>query len=135
MCSWWRDWCAYTRYKQQPDDSSSPSDTDSATQPPPQEIDNSAIVDNNSGDLQRNLEETAHFEIVTAQSWELLHSWYGGGPVVSRPAVIDGLLPHTKRARVMLYPIKLDVVWSGKPTEIKTVEAELKASGVGGSKG
>ncbi|WIA28861.1 hypothetical protein OEZ86_011387 [Tetradesmus obliquus] len=123
---WWRDWCAYTRYKQQPDDSSSPSDTDSATQPPPQEIDNSAIVDNNSGDLQRNLEETAHFEIVTAQSWELLHSWYGGGPVVSRPAVIDGLLPHTKRARVMLYPIKLDVVWSGKPTEIKTIEAELK---------
>eukprot|EP00882_Tetradesmus_deserticola_P008738 GHRQ01009215.1.p1 GENE.GHRQ01009215.1~~GHRQ01009215.1.p1 ORF type:complete len:470 (+),score=231.36 GHRQ01009215.1:579-1988(+) len=125
--SWWGDWCAYTRYKQQPADSSSSSDTDAAdTQPPPLEMDNSSIVDNNSGDLARNLEENCHFVIVTAESWELLRSWYGGGPVVSRPAVLEGLAPNTKRARVMLYPIKLDVVWSGKPTEIKTMEAELK---------
>jgi hypothetical protein len=41
---------------------------------------------------------------------------------------MDGLAPSTKRARVMLYPIKLDVVWSGKPTEIKTMEAEEKVS-------
>eukprot|EP00882_Tetradesmus_deserticola_P015244 GHRQ01016235.1.p1 GENE.GHRQ01016235.1~~GHRQ01016235.1.p1 ORF type:complete len:328 (+),score=162.42 GHRQ01016235.1:579-1562(+) len=125
--SWWGDWCAYTRYKQQPADSSSSSDTDAAdTQQPPLAIDNSSIVDNNSGDLARNLEENCHFVIVTAESWELLRSWYGGGPVVSRPAVLEGLAPNTKRARVMLYPIKLDVVWSGKPTEIKTMEAELK---------
>jgi hypothetical protein len=127
-CSWWNDWCAYTRYKQQPADSSSLSDSDAELQPPPLEIDNSAIVDNNSGDLQRNLEENSHFVIVTSQSWELLHSWYGGGPVVSRTAVLEGLAPHTKRARVMLYPIKLRVVWSGKPREIRTIEAEQKAS-------
>jgi hypothetical protein len=128
-CSWWDDWCAYTRYKQQPADSSGVSDKDAAdAQPPPLEIDNSSIVDNNSGDLARNLEENCHFVIVTAESWELLRSWYGGGPVLSRPAVMDGLAPSSKRARVMLYPIKLDVVWSGKPTEIKTMEAEEKVS-------
>jgi hypothetical protein len=125
-CSWWGDWRAYTRYRQQAADGS---DEDAAdAQPPPLEIDNSSIIDNNSGDLARNLEENCHFVIVTAESWELLHSWYGGGPVVSRPAVLEGLAPSTKRARVMLYPIQLQVIWSGKPTEIKMMEAEKQAS-------
>lgn len=87
------------------------------------EIDNSDIVDNNTGDLKQNLQENEDFVIATAQSWDKLHGWYGGGPALSRPAVMEGLLPSTKRPRVMLYNWKLDVVWSGQPTEIKTIEA------------
>eukprot|EP00879_Flechtneria_rotunda_P018400 GHRR01019301.1.p1 GENE.GHRR01019301.1~~GHRR01019301.1.p1 ORF type:complete len:366 (+),score=128.13 GHRR01019301.1:849-1946(+) len=41
---------------------------------------------------------------------------------------MEGLAPHTKRPRVMLYPMRLEVCWSGKLNEIKTIEAEKHES-------
>lgn len=97
----------------------------------PDAIDNSDIITGayQSSELRQNLEEGTHFVIVTAQSWNLLHTWYGGGPAITRTAVMEGLAPNTKRPRVMLYPMKLEVCWSGKPLEIKTLEAEKSVSG------
>lgn len=66
---------------------------------------------------------------VTSDSWQLLHSWYGGGPCITRTAVMEGLAPNSKRARVMLYPMKLEVCWGGKVNEVKTIEVEKHVSG------
>lgn len=66
---------------------------------------------------------------VTSESWSLLHSWYGGGPSITRTAVMEGLGPNTKKPRVMLYPMKLEVCWGGKLNEVKTIEAEKHVSG------
>lgn len=101
----------------------------------PDEIDNTDIITgaHQSSELRQNLEEGIHFVIVTAQSWNLLHAWYGGGPAITRTAVMEGLAPNTKRPRVMLYPMKLEVCWSGKPLEIKTLEAEKSVSAASGS--
>lgn len=68
---------------------------------------------------------------VTADSWSLLHRWYGGGASITRTAVMEGLAPHSKRPRVMLYPMRLEVCWGGKPNEVKTIEAEKHVSQAG----
>lgn len=65
---------------------------------------------------------------MTSESWSLLHNWYGGGPSITRTAVMEGLGPNTKRPRVMLYPMKLEVCWGGKPSEVKAIEAEKHVS-------
>lgn len=65
---------------------------------------------------------------VTSDSWSLLHRWYGGGPPITRTAVMEGLAPNSKRPRVMLYPLRLEVCWGGKPNEVKTIEAEKHVS-------
>lgn len=120
---WWAQWCAYTRYKQPPaaeGDAADAAGSDSPEVPPP--IDNSDIVYDSK--LRDNLEEGRDFVIVTADSWSLLHRWYGGGASITRTAVMEGLAPHSKRPRVMLYPMRLEVCWGGKPNEVKTIEAE-----------
>lgn len=72
---------------------------------------------------------------VTSDSWQLLHSWYGGGPSITRTAVMEGLAPNSKRARVMLYPMKLEVCWGGKVDEVKTIEVEKHVSGAAAMRG
>lgn len=72
---------------------------------------------------------------MTSDSWSLLHGWYGGGPSITRHAVMEGLAHNTKRPRVMLYPWKLQVCWGGKPNEVKTVEAEKHVSWLGRGEG
>ena len=47
---------------------------------------------------------------------------------------MEGLAPNSKRPRVMLYPMKLEVCWGGKPNEVQTIEAEKHVSmGPGGA--
>jgi hypothetical protein len=69
---------------------------------------------------------------VTSDSWTLLQRWYGGGPAITRTAVMEGLAPNSKRPRVMLYPMCLEVCWGGKPNEVKTIEAEKHVSRTAG---
>jgi hypothetical protein len=42
--------------------------------------------------------------------------------------MMEGLAPNSKRARVMLYPMKLEVCWGGKVDEVKTIEVEKHVS-------
>ncbi|KAF8072770.1 UBP11 [Scenedesmus sp. PABB004] len=131
--SWWADWCAHTGFShaQQPaPDAAAPAPPGAAPAPAPPAcaaapgaISNDAVVGLN-GDLAPGLSENEQFEIVSAGSWALLHGWYGGGPTIARPAVPGGRAAHNKRARVIIYPLRLEVVWGGAPNEFKDMVAD-----------
>jgi DUSP domain len=97
-------------------------DADGPAPPAPGPINNACLTDANGG-LLPGLRENTQFAVVTSGTWALLHAWYGGGPAIMRPTLLEGLAPHSKRPRVMLYPIRLDVCWSGRPNEIKAMDA------------
>jgi len=42
--------------------------------------------------LREGLQEGADFAIVSEATWELLHGWYGGGPLIRRPTVREGVV-------------------------------------------
>jgi hypothetical protein len=42
---------------------------------------------------------------------------------------MEGLAPNSKRARVMLYPMQLEVCWGGSVKEVKHIEVERHVSG------
>lgn len=84
----------------------------------PGPIDNTHLVNNlDEGDqpsehveLKPNLLEQVDFVLVPRQVWELLVSWYGGGPEIPRPVVVG----PSGECFVEIYPVELIVsfVWS-----------------------
>lgn len=125
---WWGDWCAYTNYRNAAWDSNNGAD-DSEPSTCPDSIDNSDITGIDADDdLRPGLEEDKDFVIVRGKSWDLLAEWYGGGPPIKRSAVLEGLLPSSKRPRVNPYPMKLEVCWSGQPEVVKPMKAEQNVS-------
>lgn len=79
------------------------------------QIDNSDLLkgSSESNELRPQLTEGKDYEIVTEKAWTQLAQWYGGGPAIPRDVVFEGLGP-TKKPRVMLYPLQLEVVCAGK---------------------
>jgi len=54
----------------------------------PGPIDNHILLENGSAErLRRGLFEQVDFELVAPAAWNLLHSWYSGGPAIERSAV------------------------------------------------
>lgn len=82
--------------------------------------------------LRDNLQEGVHYTLVTQGTWGTLHGWYGGGPAICRTAVLDGLAQSSKKARVTLYPMKLEVWYSEQRDHPKYVEVDKSVSGKGG---
>lgn len=110
-CSWWNAWTAYTGYGREAEQPEAA--------PHPGAIDNSGLFSTaqqaaTDGPLKEDLQEERDYVIVTAQSWEVLARWFSGGPAIKRTAMTEGLGPHTKRARVMLHPMSLEVCYSGE---------------------
>lgn len=105
---WWNDWKLYTS---QTDASEA---RDQVKRPGP--IDNKDLVAGSSGLLLHpRLVENVHYVIVPERAWKLLFSWYGGGHEVRRQVYFEGRGQQTKKARVMVYPVKLKI-WHGSQT-------------------
>lgn len=117
-CRWWRQWCAYTRYRQQPaadGDDAAEAGSDSLAGGPeaPPAIDNSDIVFDSK--LRDNLEEGTDFVIVSARFrrcagqglvWALCgcagHNRRGGTHTHTSPAALFSLRRRTRVATVTL---------------------------------
>jgi len=62
--------------------------TRSWTKDRPGQIDNSELLEEGSvAAIKRNLDERSDYEIVPEDAWNLLYSWYGGGPNIKRRAI------------------------------------------------
>ncbi|KAK4523749.1 hypothetical protein GAYE_SCF00G1645 [Galdieria yellowstonensis] len=147
---WYRQWCAYTetvdlvstsptRFRtglhtfkfDMSDDSDedihSFSSKEKVQRPGP--IDNSPLVNNISYDsnstrqveLKPNLLEQVDFVLVPKAVWELLFSWYGGGPEISRPVVVG----PSGECFVEIYPVELIVVFF---SPWKVIETKISLS-------
>jgi hypothetical protein len=83
------------------------------------------------GELKENLQEGKDFVFVTAKTWDALKQWYGGDEGISRKAFTEGLAPQSKRPRVVLYDMKLELCTKDKKgvwmEATKSVSRFLKA--------
>ncbi|CAI5531070.1 unnamed protein product [Closterium sp. Naga37s-1] len=104
---WWRAWSRYSGY------SESESESQKLTVKP-LPIDNSSLVDREAQDrfgsaephLRLELQEDGDYVLVPQSVWRVLHSWYGGGPVVSRHVVRMG---GREELSVEVYPLSLEL--------------------------
>jgi hypothetical protein len=73
--------------------------------------------------LKAELEEGRDYVVVRAPSWQLLSGWYGGGPAIERTAVLEGLPPNSKKPRINLHPMRLEI-WCHSEKACKYLEAD-----------
>jgi len=99
----------------------------------PGQIDNTELLEEGSSTaIKRGLDERSDYELVPEDAWNLLLSWYGGGPPIKRRAIE---LP-SGGVQVELYGLQLKVYKSsdtaGTPLEVTESKCmavkELKAS-------
>ncbi|GJP42950.1 hypothetical protein CLOM_g2470 [Closterium sp. NIES-68] len=104
---WWRAWSRYSGYSESENEAQEVNG-----RPPP--IDNSSLVDREAQDrfgsaephLRLELQEEGDYVLVPQSVWRVLHSWYGGGPVVSRHVVHMG---GREELSVEVYPLCLEL--------------------------
>ncbi|GJD10560.1 Ubiquitin carboxyl-terminal hydrolase 4 [Galdieria sulphuraria] len=72
-------------------------------------------------ELKPNLLEQVDFVLVPKAVWELLFSWYGGGPEISRPVVLG----PSGECFVEIYPVELNISFI---CPSKTVETTIHLS-------
>jgi hypothetical protein len=99
----------------------------------PGRVDNRPLLENGgaralgpsgaASQLKQELEEGRDYVVVRAATWQLLSGWYGGGPEIERTAVLEGLAPNSKKPRINLYPMRLEV-WCYNEKEPKFLEAD-----------
>jgi hypothetical protein len=92
-----------------------------AAVPSPGPIDNSSLL-SAGPKLKEHLNEGRDYVVLSSSSWNVLKDWYGSGTEIGRTAVMEGVAPHSKRPRVVVYPIQLDVWHSDK--EVKPMQAD-----------
>ena len=83
--SWWKHWIAYSGFG-----TDTPSVEAHVSAPGP--IPNNLLLQQEGVTelLKDGIRENADFVLVNEAAWTLLVSWYGGGPAVKRPTVIEG---------------------------------------------
>lgn len=85
----------------------------------PGQIDNSVLLEPGStAVIKQNLSELSDYEIVPEDAWNLLYSWYGGGPPIKRRAIET----PSGSVQVELHSLQLKVYRSsdtnGEPREV-----------------
>ena len=87
-------------------------------------IDNSPLIGQN-GELKKALVEHGDYEVIPAEAWNLLKSWYRGGPEIARPIEFD---PVQKRnvpvTHLSTFNVKLGEVT--KPVRISKFKTVLE---------
>jgi len=121
--TWFKSWCDYTGFSPNGDDATE------ATGSNPGPIDNSKLQEgDNDFELRKGLAEGEDYALVIEEVWDLLHSWYGGGPRFVRTTELFGFRGE---ARVTFYPTFLTFVLlndEGEP-DYKTKEVREFAKG------
>ena len=80
---WWKHWVAYAGW-----DHNDPVQG-GITVPGP--IDNALLLTDGAGeDLKDGVREGVEFTVVGEAAWAALVGWYGGGPAIARPTVVEG---------------------------------------------
>jgi hypothetical protein len=153
---WWDGWRAYTGYAGAPAAAGAggaPPPPPAPDAPPPSppaapgRVQNRGLLEggalhlSSSGNpqpsLKPELEEGRDYAVVRAATWQLLTGWYGGGPAIERTAVLEGLAPNSKKPRINLYPMRLEI-WCYSEKACKYLEADAgvsEAAGGGGELG
>ncbi|GJQ08994.1 hypothetical protein GpartN1_g785.t1 [Galdieria partita] len=67
-------------------------------------------------ELKPNLLEQVDFVLVPKPVWELLFSWYGGGPEISRPVVVG----PSGECFVEIYPVELNITFISPSKAVET---------------
>ncbi|KAB2010271.1 hypothetical protein ES319_D10G227000v1 [Gossypium barbadense] len=128
---WWQHWIDYVNQDQQPNNSNNNEGSSSLSgnsdsngvgiSKRPSGIDNSDLIsdgpaeDANSDDgveIHDTLLEGRDYVLLPQQVWNLLYSWYGGGPALSRKVINSGL-SQTEFA-VEVYPLRLQLLVTPK---------------------
>ncbi|KAG4180902.1 hypothetical protein ERO13_A10G193900v2 [Gossypium hirsutum] len=128
---WWQHWIDYVNQDQQPNNSNNNEGSSSLSgnsdsngvgiSKRPSGIDNSDLIsdgpaeDANSDDgveIHDTLLEGRDYVLLPQQVWNLLFSWYGGGPALSRKVINSGL-SQTEFA-VEVYPLRLQLLVTPK---------------------
>ncbi|GFR46722.1 hypothetical protein Agub_g8345, partial [Astrephomene gubernaculifera] len=90
--------------------------------------------------LRPDLVEQQDFIVVSEASWQRLHSWYSGGPVIARRVVADpapgpsGCSGVARWTRVALYPLRFEVSYkeakegAQERTAVVAIEPEASLS-------
>lgn len=60
--------------------------------------------------------EGTDYVVLTAAAWHKLHGWYGGGPDLPRPVILEGFI--TKMPVVAAHPYRLTVHHAGQKKTI-----------------
>jgi hypothetical protein len=118
----WRGYTAQASAQNGPDSSSS----SVSAMDPPGPIDNSNLL-SAGPQLKEHLTEGKDYVLLTSSSWGVLRDWYGSYTEIGRTAVMEGVAPNSKRPRVVVYPLHLDVWNSDK--EVKPMQADQSVSG------
>lgn len=94
--TWWSKWIQYIQ---------STEEAGMLHSKRPGRIDNSKLMEEDGNRLRADLTEKKEYVIVCEPLWELLYSWYGGGPVISR-RVVRSL---NQKLELELYPLFLHI--------------------------
>jgi ubiquitin carboxyl-terminal hydrolase 4/11/15 len=101
---WWSQWQHYVQYN---------SLSYQGERPGP--IENDFLLDAEGELRTTEIQERYHFHFLPKEAWDLLHSWYGGGPMIERFCIRSW-----NTLTIELKKYKLQVIWSRKPKEIVT---------------
>lgn len=102
---WWRMWCAYTGFSVNDDSVEALAqrlESVSLNGDKPGPINNSRLHEpGRDYELLRSITEGEDYVIVPEEAWDLLHTWYTGGPAFKRTVIALGLQRET---RLDFYP-------------------------------
>jgi len=103
---WYRQWKDYVNHNE---DDETPNER-------PDCIDNSDIIERTKCDdgevqVKTGLQERYDYELISEAQWELLHSWYGGGPAIRRKVISEN---DGKIKRVEVNLLYLEVLLTDK---------------------
>jgi len=101
--SWFFSWQRYVQYN---------STFNILSEPRPGPINNSELLDD-FGDLKAEVAEVYHFVVIPKPAWNLLHSWYQGGPLIERLCVSSRGKPVVEYRK-----LRIGVIWSAHPETV-----------------
>jgi hypothetical protein len=100
----WDSWAIYVEYENDEDEI--------ADHPEPGPIDNTTLLEPKSATIKEHI-TTSEYKVIEKASWDLLVSWYTGGPELPRKVV--------KTVQVELWPLRLHIFKSSDPKKIITI--------------
>lgn len=116
--SWFGKWAAYSGYTAGANIGVEVPSTKAAPRPGP--VDNSDLLPEGDNKLDTDdvpqmdaaATEGTDYVVLTQGAWRKLHGWYGGGPELPRPVILEGFI--TKKAIVAAHPYRLTVHHAGQ---------------------
>lgn len=92
---------------------------------PPGPIDNSFLL--LDGQLRRETCEDCDYTLVHEKQWDLLQSWYGGGPKIPRKVISISSYYGRVDLRVEVHLLRIQLLRSTKPDSLVTIQMSKEA--------